>query len=589
MYVLHSFAVLFVWSMLPSPITGDNRYKQGDTVVLYVNKVGPYHNPQETYHYYQLPVCAPTQIRHKSLTLGEVLDGDRMAESMYKIAFRMNVEREPLCELKLSVSQVEELRQAIEELYYFEFVLDDIPIRGFVGYMEESGFLPHTHKIGLWAHLDFNIEYNEDRIIFANVSVRDVKPFSLDDVREPLSLTHTYSIRWFPTTVTYERRGDRLRDSSFFPKSLEIHWLSIINSMVLVFLLLGFVVIILMRVLKSDLARYNLDEEGTDDMEQGDNGWKIIHTDVFRFPPYRSLLCAVLGVGSQFLALGTGIIVMVLLGMFNVHRHGAINSAAILLYALTCCISGYVSSNFYRQMGGYRWVWNIVLTTSLFSAPFFFTWSVVNSVHWANGSTQALPATTILLLLTVWLLVGFPLTVIGGIFGKNSAGNFEAPCRTKNIAREIPAQPWYKSAPVHMAIGGFLPFSAISVELYYIFATVWGREQYTLYGILFIVFAILLSVGACISVALTYFQLSGEDYRWWWRSIMSTGSTGAFIFLYSVFYYWRRSNMSGVVQTVEFFGYSFLTAYVFFLMLGTVSFSASLRFIRYIYINLKMD
>ncbi|XP_063769723.1 transmembrane 9 superfamily member 1 [Pseudophryne corroboree] len=589
MCLLHSLGLLCVWLYVPSTLAGGSQYKQGDPVMLYVNKVGPYHNPQETYHYYQLPVCAPTQIRHKSLTLGEVLDGDRMAESMYKITYRDNVERHTLCELKLSVHQVEELREAIEELYYFEFVLDDIPIRGFVGYMEESGFLPHTHKIGLWSHLDFNIEYNEDRIIFANVSVRDVKPFSLDDVAEPLSLTHTYSVRWFPTTVTYERRGDRLRDSSFFPKSLEIHWLSIINSMVLVFLLLGFVVIILMRVLKSDMARYNLDEEGTDDMEQGDNGWKIIHTDVFRFPPYRSLLCAILGVGSQFLALGTGIIVMVLLGLFNVHRHGAINSAAILLYALTCCVSGYVSSNFYRQMGGDRWVWNIVLTTSLFSAPFFLTWSVVNSVHWANGSTQALPATTILLLLTVWLLVGFPLTVIGGIFGKNRSGYFEAPCRTKNIAREIPRQPWYKSAPVHMAIGGFLPFSAISVELYYIFATVWGREQYTLYGILFIVFAILLSVGACISVALTYFQLSGEDYRWWWRSVLSTGSTGAFIFFYSVFYYWRRSNMSGAVQTVEFFGYSFLTAYVFFLMLGTVSFIASLRFIRYIYVNFKMD
>ncbi|GCC41675.1 hypothetical protein chiPu_0025780 [Chiloscyllium punctatum] len=53
--------------------------------------------------------------------------------------------------------------------------------------------------------------------------------------------------------------------------------------------------------------------------------------------------------------------------MFNVHRHGAINSAAILLYALTCCIAGYVSSNFYRKIGGERWVWNIVLTTSLFS------------------------------------------------------------------------------------------------------------------------------------------------------------------------------------------------------------------------------
>ena len=65
--------------------------------------------------------------------------------------------------------------------------------------------------------------------------------------------------------------------------------------------------------------------------------------------------------------------------------------------------------------------------------------------------------------------------------------------------------------------------SAISVELYYIFATVWGREVYTLYGILLVVFFILMSVTACISIALTYFQLSIEDYRWWWRSIFSSG------------------------------------------------------------------
>uniref|UniRef100_A0ACB8EWD3 Uncharacterized protein n=1 Tax=Sphaerodactylus townsendi TaxID=933632 RepID=A0ACB8EWD3_9SAUR len=310
---------LFSLFCLISVVSSEIRYQRGNPVELYVNKVGPYHNPQETYHYYQLPVCSPKKIRHKSLSLGEVLNGDRMAESMYEIRFRENVDKKVLCEMKLFPQQVERLRQAIEELYYFEFVVDDLPLRGFVGYMEESGFLPHSHKIGLWTHLDFHLEWNGDRIIYANVSVRDVKPTSLDDVRGPgpLSITHTYSVRWSETTSERrgERRGSRGGDDGFFPRTLEIHWLSIINSMVLVFLLVGFVVVILMRVLKNDLARYNLDEEASssssgDDFDQGDNGWKIIHTDAL---PRASLLAAPslwaeLGVGSQFWSLGTGII-----------------------------------------------------------------------------------------------------------------------------------------------------------------------------------------------------------------------------------------------------------------------------------------
>lgn len=69
-------------------------------------------------------------------------------------------------------------------------------------------------------------------------------------------------------------------------------------------------------------------------------------------------------------------------------RHGSINTAAVLLYALTSCmmkgnvvllrltvefvlfvvgIAGYVSSRMYKQIGGDSWVWNIVMTASLFS------------------------------------------------------------------------------------------------------------------------------------------------------------------------------------------------------------------------------
>ncbi|BFZ21599.1 hypothetical protein BsWGS_24638 [Bradybaena similaris] len=572
-------------------LVSSSSYKEGDKVLIYVNKVGPYFNPHETYHYYQLPVCRPNKIEHKSLTLGEVLDGDRMAESLYDITFRTDMAtKKELCTVNLSESDVELLRSAIEDLYYFEFVIDDIPVRGFIGHLEEGGFLPHTHKIFLWSHLHFNIEFNKDHVIYANVTTKDQQPVPLDGSTFPLQVTFTYTVKWVPTELSFEQRATRIRDDSFFPKNLEIHWLSIINSLVLVFLLIGFVIIIMTRVLKSDFARYNIeDEEDADDLDSDDNGWKIIRTDVFRFPPCKNLFCAILGVGSQFLALATGILLMALAGMFNVHRHGAINAAAVVLYAFTSSISGYVAANMYKKMGGDSWVWNINLTSALFAAPLFLVWAVINSVAWAYGTTRALPATTVILLMALWLFVGYPLTVLGGIFGKNYAGSFDAPCRTKNIAREIPSVPWYRSAFVHCAIGGFLPFSAISVELYYIFATLWGREQYTLFGILFIVYGILLSVTACISIALTYFQLSAEDYRWWWRSVFSAGSTGVFVFLYALFYYLKRSNMSGLLQTLEFLGYTALTCYVFFLMLATVSFFASLKFVRYIYVNIKMD
>ncbi|XP_013790839.2 transmembrane 9 superfamily member 1-like, partial [Limulus polyphemus] len=261
----------------------------------------------------------------------------------------------------------------------------------------------------------------------------------------------------------------------------------------------------------------------------------------------------------------------------------------VLLYAFTSCIAGYVSAKMYKQMGEDKWVSNVHLTCCVFAVPFFIIWSVQNSIAWAYNSTQALPYTTIILLLAIWVFVGYPLTVLGAIFGKNLSGSFDAPCRTKNFPREIPSTSWYRSAISHCAVGGFLPFSAVSVELYYIFATVWGREPYTLYGVLFVVSIILISVTGCISIALTYFQLSAEDYRWWWRSVCSAGSTAVFVFVYAMFYYFRRSNMDGTLQAVQFFGNTLLICYVFFLALGTVSFFASLQFVHYIYKNIKMD
>jgi uncharacterized membrane protein len=91
-------------------------------------------------------------------------------------------------------------------------------------------------------------------------------------------------------------------------------------------------------------------------------------------------------------------------------------------------------------------------------------------------STAALPFGTIVIILIIWGLVTIPLTIFGGIAGKNSKTEFAAPTRTNKYPREIPELPWYRTAVPQMVMAGFLPFSAIYVELYYIFASVWGHK-----------------------------------------------------------------------------------------------------------------
>ena len=66
-----------------------------------------------------------SKVEHRSLTLGEVLDGDRMAVSMYEIHFNVSSPHNELCTRELSNDDIEKLQLAIEDLYYFEFIFGE--------------------------------------------------------------------------------------------------------------------------------------------------------------------------------------------------------------------------------------------------------------------------------------------------------------------------------------------------------------------------------------------------------------------------------------------------------------------------------
>jgi transmembrane 9 superfamily member 1 len=425
------------------------------------------------------------------------------------------------------------LSTAIEEEWYGELYVDDLPMWIYVGESESEDFLlGHTEnsKHYLYTHLHFIIGVNGDRIVTANVSASPYKKdiTTHDPSHEvmphlgeshghggshgahggggPITVDFTYSVQWVKSDVPYEGRMEVYAQNSFMPATLEIHWLSIINSLVLVMLLTAFLAIILMRVIKNDFTRYM---RADDEEEAGDEetGWKLIHGDVFRLPPYLSVFSAFVGAGAHLFAVTLVLLSLSVAGTFSLARRGSIVAACIILYVLTAFIGGYESARLYKSLKGSNWVWNVMLNLVVFPAPVTATFAVLNTTAIVKASTAALPFGTIAVVVALFLFVAFPLTVLGGIAGHNSK-EFEPPCRTSKVPRQIPEVPFYRSAPAQMFMAGFLPFSAISIELHYIFASVWGHKVYTLYGILFLAFLLLTIVTSFIVIALTYFQLA---------------------------------------------------------------------------------
>ncbi len=79
---------------------------------------------------------------------------------------------------------------------------------------------------------------------------------------------------------------------------------------------------------------------------------------------------------------------------------------------------------------------------------------------WSHGSTAALPFTTVLFILFLWVIIYLPLNLFGGLTGRIRNKNVLPYSEEKflKIPREIPNPKWYKSIYVHLLLSGLLPF-----------------------------------------------------------------------------------------------------------------------------------
>ena len=94
--------------------------------------------------------------------------------------------------------------------------------------------------------------------------------------------------------------------------------------------------------------------------------------------------------------------------------------------------------------------------------------------------------------------------------------------------------------------------------------------MYYNFGFIMLAFLVLVVVCAQTSVLLCYFHLCSEDYRWWWRSFFSTGTTAFYLFLFSVHYFAYKTTIIGPLFNLSLFylGYIFIIVFLLFIMTG---------------------
>jgi transmembrane 9 superfamily protein 2/4 len=595
---------------------------------------------QIPFDYYDLPFCRRKHTSGKTDNLGERLSGDKATNSPYVLKMKQEEKCAFLCRKVVKPTELRTLRHMIDNDYRVHWLLDNLPVavrneelnyvtRGYpVGYMGYPSGAKKPHHY-LYNHVRIVVRYSEIPEEFSGSRIVgfEVVPFSVkhkyeEHVKSPTKETvlstcnqfsspdgvdassaassghvaqtvegtkeeeiiFTYDVKWEPSAAAWSSRWDVYMHGN--PDD-EIHYFSIINSFMIVLFLTGVVAMIMLRTLRKDIASYN--EMQTLEEAQEESGWKLVHGDVFRPPTTSPMLLAVLaGTGVQLLTMAFFTMICAVLGLMSPANRGALLTSLLLIYVFLGSIAGYNSARMYKLFQGKQWKQSTILTAVFFPSVMGSIFICINIFIRSQGSTTTPPVSTMVSVLALLFGVSTPLVFVGSYFGFQKE-TIETPVRTNQIARHIPEQVWYTHPLFSIALGGVLPFGAVCIELFFIMSAMWLHQLYFVFGFLFIVLFILVATCAEISIVMCYFQLCNEDYNWWWRAYLSSGSSGVYLFLYSIWYFHAKLNIQEFVSIILYFSYMAMIALTFSITTGAVGFFSCLWFVRKIYGAIKVD
>jgi len=222
---------------------------------------------------------------------------------------------------------------------------------------------------------------------------------------------YTYDILWVESAVRWASRWDNYLKM----EGGEIHWLSILNSAMIVLFLTGLVAMILLRTLHRDIVKYN--ELATKEEIEEETGWKLVHGDVFRKPQWSRLLVATIGSGVQLLGMAVVTMLFGALGFLSPAHRGGLLQSTLLLFTFMGALAGYSSARLYKLFQGDNWKQATWLTALLVPGSVFGIFFVLNLLIWGQESAGAVPFATMFSLLVLWFGISVPLVFLGGYLG----------------------------------------------------------------------------------------------------------------------------------------------------------------------------
>lgn len=634
---MKALILIALWSFCQGafyvPGVAPESWAEGEQIHLNVNKITSV-KTLLPYEYYYLPFCSPQTPNEQQENLGEIMSGDSIKDSLYNLRMKHDVKCQVLCKpIVYSKEDAEKFIEKIQDDYFVDWIVDNLPVlyresnqpndgpykRGYpLGEVDAAGefFLYNHVKIILHVNKDPYESEKKWRIVGFEVIPSSIQhkydlqnpPSSGQELNSETcgkfidvsklsqgnhqymtelgsTVLFTYDVQFLDSDTPWEHRWDRIISSK--TSNDQIHWFSIINSLMIVLFLTGMIAMIMLRTLHRDIAKYN--EVQTTEEAQEESGWKLVHGDVFRPPQFSPMLFSVVvGTGVQVCSMATTTMIIALLGLLSPANRGSLLTTLLLLFVFMGSFAGYHSARTYKMFHGKDWKLNTILTAFLYPGSLFAVFFILNLFLWAEASSQAVPFGTLFALLVLWFGISVPLVFLGSYFGFKKAP-LEHPVRTNQIARQIPLQMWYLGSPFSVLVGGILPFGAVFIELFFIMSALWLHQIYYVFGFLFIVLLILVATCAEVTVVMCYFQLCAEDYRWWWRSFLTSGSAAVYLFMYSFLYFYTKLNITAVVSTILYFGYMAMISLTFFFLTGTIGYFACLWFTRKIYGSIKID